>query len=258
MIGNTVSTKIREKLLSLSLTLFQRRPMEKLVNGLHVRYDLNQMQKFEAVLNRIGLSFRQFFSILDFGCGSGRLTRYLFALAPEAQVFGCDVSARSIEECRRKYPHGHFALNDWRPPLGFEGNQFDLVFSYSVFTHLSEHNHKDWLKELSRILKPHGVMVHTTHSYACLTRMAMFSPDALTKYDLCATVDDFIKSAKGYHYVINDKALPEYGLAIISKEYVLDMWSRYSGLRIVEYAEGAIEAYPEGCQDIVIMAKDRA
>ena len=72
------------------------------------RYNLNQLQKFEAVLNRNGRSLRQFASIVEFGCGFGRLTQYLFELVPQAHLFGCDIQSDLVAECRRKYPQGCF------------------------------------------------------------------------------------------------------------------------------------------------------
>ncbi len=106
---------------------------------------MNQLQVFETLLRRHGRSLGQFRSILEFGCGYGRLTRYLFTLAPQAEIFGCDVSARDIAFCSRTYPKGHFSVNQPTPPLHLPDAQFDFIFSYSVFTHLSEANHKDWL-----------------------------------------------------------------------------------------------------------------
>ena len=220
------------------------------------RYNLNQLQKFEAVLNRNSRSLQQFTSILEFGCGFGRLTQYLFELVPQAHVFGCDIQSDLVAECCRKYPQGCFITNDPTPPLNFDDAQFDLIYSYSVFTHLSEPNHAAWLKELARTLSPGGVMLHTTHSYESLRRAEMFSPESLMKYKLPGPVDAFIRSSHSYHYVVNNPSTPEYGLAIISKEYVMTRWSRYSGLTLVDYAEGALESYPEGCHDIVMLVKE--
>lgn len=42
------------------------------IRELSTRYDINQLQKFQAVLERNGFSLSTFSSIRDFGCGSGR------------------------------------------------------------------------------------------------------------------------------------------------------------------------------------------
>ena len=219
-------------------------------------YHINQLQSFEAVLNRNGYSLRQFSSILDFGCGNGRLTRYLFDIVPEARVFGCDVQSDLVAECSRRYPNGGFITNDPTPPLDFDDAQFDLIYSYSVFTHLSESNHAAWLEELAGKLRPGGVMLHTTKSYESLRRMAMFSSESVEKYKLPEPVDAFIQTTHRYHYVVDDPSTPEYGQTIISRDYITTRWPDYTGMELVEYVEGAIEAYWEGCQDIVLLVKN--
>ncbi len=216
---------------------------------------LNQLQVFETVLRQHGRSLRQFRSILEFGCGYGRLTRHLFTLAPQAEIIGCDVSARDIAFCRRAYPTGRFFVNQVAPPLDLPDGQCDLLFSYSVFTHLTEENHKRWLKELARILRPGGVMLHTTHSVLSLRLIELFSPERLPKYGLGGSVEDFAASAAPYHYAQDNPALPEYGMTIISPDYILRHWPVYSGLRVLEHAEGAMMGFPEGCQDVVVLAK---
>lgn len=99
-------------------------------------------------------------------------------------------------------------------------------------------------------------MLHTTHSYEYLNRVAIFSPNSINKYRLPEPVEAFIQLPTRYHYVVDEPATPEYGATIISKEYVMTKWPQYSGLKLCEYAEGAIESYPEGCHDIVILVKE--
>jgi SAM-dependent methyltransferase len=219
------------------------------------RYNLNQLQRFEAVLNRHGRSLRAFPSIFDFGCGDGRLAQYLFTLAPGARVCGSDVRSEVIDACRRKHPQGRFLVNRPTPPLAIEDEAFDLIYSYSVFTHLTEPNHKAWLRELTRMLKPGGVMLHTVHSYEYLRRAAFFSPESLKKYAVVEPPEAFMCAGRDYLYVVEDPAAPEYGYTVMRKEYVLETWPRESGLTLLDYVEGAIESYPEGCQDVVLLAK---
>jgi len=220
------------------------------------RYSINQLQKFEAVLNQNGMSLLQFKSILDFGCGFGRLTQHLFELIPNTRIFGCDTEPHLVATCRKKFPQGTFITNNPTPPLDVNNEVFDLIFSYSVFTHLSESNHAAWLKELAEKLRPGGIMMHTIHSYEALKRLEIFSPESLDKYKLPEPVHSFFQPSDRYHYNVTDVSKPEYGYTIISKDYVMKKWPTYSGLRLVDYAEGAIESYPEGCHDIILLVKE--
>ena len=220
------------------------------------RWNLSQLQVIEAMLNRNGYSLRKFTSILDFGCGYGRLIRHVKELAPNAQICGCDLQSDLLARCHQSIANGTFIINKPTPPLGFPDGAFDFIYSFSVFTHLSEPNHISWLKELAYKLKPGGLMVHTTHGYECLKRLAVFNPDRLAKYELPCAMDEFTIKRICYHYIVDNPQTPEYGYTIISPDYIKKNWEKYSGLRLVEYVEGAIETNPEGCHDLVLLVKD--
>jgi cyclopropane fatty-acyl-phospholipid synthase-like methyltransferase len=215
------------------------------------RYDLNQVQAFEFALRRSGRSLSDCRSILDFGCGDGRLLAHLVRLAPAASICGVDVLPAAVARCRRRFPRCRFEVGPVTPPLRLDGDGFDLILSYSVFTHLSEANHKAWLEELAGLLRPGGVMAHTIHSMTAIERMRWSSPANLEKYALPLTIPE-------YHYAISDPGRPEYGVTIIRREYVERHWPTYSGLDVLAYAEAAVESYPEGCHDIVVLGRGRA
>ena len=218
------------------------------------RYDFCQIQKFEHILNSCDKSLTNFNSVLEFGCGNGRLIQHLINLRPEAEIHGCDILQKCIVQCRRKFPKGNFVRNSIKPPTGFNDNQFDLIYTYSVFTHLTEKNHLAWLQEFARILKPGGVMIHSVKSYQFVRRAKLFSPKYLSKYQLCGSLKEF-EVKYPYHYVMNDTKMPEYGLTIFSKNYIQTKWPDYTKMEIINYSEGLIEAYPEGCHDLVLLIK---
>jgi SAM-dependent methyltransferase len=103
--------------------------------------------------------------ILEWGCGPGRIVRQLERLGRGygAKVSGCDYNRASIAWCASAISEVTFALNELTPPLPFEESVFDMVYSLSVFTHLSEEMHYAWLKENLRVLKHRGLLLFTTH-----------------------------------------------------------------------------------------------
>ena len=105
-------------------------------------------------------------TVLDFGCGCGRVTRYWDEF-PGA-VSGSDVSAKAVEWCRANLPFARFEQNALAPPLVFGDESFDLVYALSVFTHLTAELQLAWRDELRRVLRPGGRLFVTTHgrSYA--------------------------------------------------------------------------------------------
>ena len=218
------------------------------------RYDICQIQRFEQILNSCDKSLTNYNSVLEFGCGNGRLIKHVINLLPEAKVFGSDVLKKCVDYCKRRLPGGNFISNDIKPPIDFIDNQFDLIYTYSVFTHLTEKNHLAWLQEFARILKPGGVMMHSVKSYQFIRRTELFSHINLSKYQLSKPIEE-LESKYPYYYVMDNPKMPEYGLTIISKKYIQTKWPNYTKMKILEYAEGFIEAYPEGCHDLVLLQK---
>jgi len=102
--------------------------------------------------------------ILEWGCGPGRIIRHLKdTIKHNIKLYGSDFNAEAIEWCRTHIEDIEFCVNSDRPPFPFESNFFDCIYAISVFTHLSETAHFEWIKELLRVLKPHGLIIITTH-----------------------------------------------------------------------------------------------
>ena len=92
--------------------------------------------------------------MLDFGCGWGRLTRFLARDVTPDGICGCDTSEAILEVCREHGVPGRFARTDVRPEQLPFGTRFDLIFSFSVFTHISEDAHESCLRALHAAMRP--------------------------------------------------------------------------------------------------------
>ena len=99
--------------------------------------------------------------ILDFGCGWGRLLRLLLKYVPAERLHGVDPWHRSIDLCREHGIPCRLALSDYIPrSLPFEG-PFDLVYAFSVFTHLSEPTARAALATIRRSISERGMLCLT-------------------------------------------------------------------------------------------------
>jgi SAM-dependent methyltransferase len=109
-------------------------------------------------------------SILEWGCGPGRLIRHMEDLLPgyTVEVTGTDYNSRTIDWCKDNLPKYHFALNELMPPLPLGDKTYDVIYCFSVFTHLSEEAQRAWAIELKRRLNPGGLFICTTHGDNCL------------------------------------------------------------------------------------------
>lgn len=120
-------------------------------------------------------------AILEWGCGPARIVRHLPALLPDAAIFGTDYNKNTIEWCRQHIKGVQFDTNELEPPLRYEANRFDLVYAVSIFTHLSEKNHTDWLDELHRIIKPGGLLMFTTQGKAFTAKLSRKEKEVFDK-----------------------------------------------------------------------------
>jgi SAM-dependent methyltransferase len=127
-------------------------------------------ESIRKILSGNGLDLRHVKSILDFGCGCGRVARHWAEL--DCQVAGTDVNRHAVAWCRRNLPFGRFLPNDLAPPLPFEAETFDLVYALSVFTHLETALQRPWMEELLRVTARGGHVIFSTHGLRYLSDLS--------------------------------------------------------------------------------------
>ena len=113
-------------------------------------------------LKRNGFDINEFNSILDFGCGCGRLLRHLTFL-DKTKLYGTDYNDKLIDWCQRNISFAKIDRNNLVPPLIYENEEFDFIYARSVFTHMEEDLQVRWLWEMQRVLRPKGVFYFSTH-----------------------------------------------------------------------------------------------
>jgi SAM-dependent methyltransferase len=99
--------------------------------------------------------------MLDFGCGWGRIPRFLAKDIPAERMSGCDDNRDRIDLCKRLGIPGSFEVSATVPAqLPVEG-PFDLVSAFSVFTHTEEETHLACLRAIHAVMAPGGLAVLT-------------------------------------------------------------------------------------------------
>jgi SAM-dependent methyltransferase len=98
-------------------------------------------------------------TILDLGCGKGKLVDWLSAQGHDA--WGCDFAGSSVSDFE-----ADLAADDRLRPiqpqpyrLPFDDGMFDCVVSSQVLEHVKDH--ESTFREIHRVLKPHGISLHT-------------------------------------------------------------------------------------------------
>jgi SAM-dependent methyltransferase len=114
-----------------------------------------------ALLLEHGSSVEELDALLDWGCGCGRVLRHWADLS-QTGIFGCDINPRMVDWCNEHLPFAEAAVNDLSPPLPYSDSSFELVYAFSVMTHLSEDLQHAWIDECRRVLKPGGHLLFST------------------------------------------------------------------------------------------------
>lgn len=99
-------------------------------------------------------------TILDAGCGSGVVSRYLAEKFPQGKVIGCDASGDRILQASamaRNISNLEFKQSDLLKTV-FESSSFDAVICRYVLEHLKNEDAQVALSELHRCLRPGGII----------------------------------------------------------------------------------------------------
>jgi len=144
----------------------------------------------KAIVKNFGKSFAEFSTIVDWGCGSGRVARHVAAsLEKHSKLIGFDIDAAAVKWANINVGP-YFKMCKAKPPLDQPTASVDLVYAYSVFTHLPADVLMIWVKEMARILKPGGVGLFTILSDRAMIALQCGLPrTALEVWNGCGIFD---------------------------------------------------------------------
>lgn len=185
-----------------------------------LRYAFNQFRIIKELLGHQNINISQLDTILDFGCGYGRILRFFAKDGINAKMYGTDISKGLIEWCRNNIKFGDYHINNSWPPTDFKENTFSLIFAFSVFSHLSEKSHLLWLEELHRLLKPKGLLIFTIWVHPSKTRK--YHEPHFPEYE--KLIQDYEDNKYCYSNLLYNGA-DTYGEALIPITYMKDSWT---------------------------------
>jgi SAM-dependent methyltransferase len=155
--------------------------------GPEVAEPLGGINPYNPHFDRIGIQFRQLciehaglqkkHHILEIGCGTGRIANSLREFIDGGSYHGFDPNARYINHCKEsKYgpqfnfehhdiQHDEYNLNGTINATTFEfpykNRSFDIVVAVAVFNHFRTPWIFQYMRQISRVLKPRGVLLAT-------------------------------------------------------------------------------------------------
>jgi SAM-dependent methyltransferase len=116
--------------------------------------------------------------ILDFACGHGRVLRFLKRDFPEAELTACDLDRGAVDFCAQTF--NARTLYSSADPGDVSLDEYDLIWSGSLFTHLDADHFRAFLHLLVEHLSPSGTLVFTANGEAArgfLERRLSNDPD---------------------------------------------------------------------------------
>jgi len=142
---------------------YDKEPKDSL--GLYGRGNINIFAEYKIKIIESELS-KQPANVLEFGCGTGRNSFFMKKRFPESNIYGCDISVKSLEIANKTNPAVRY--NKIISPADLFGTYkegfFDCIFISNVFHHISINEHQIWLEALFRITTKGGIIFIFEHN----------------------------------------------------------------------------------------------
>ena len=177
---------------------------------------------------------------LDFGCAWGRLLRLLRRIKAleGTEMHGCDLYPHGMDFVRRTVPGVYLSRTQVFPPSMYRNECFDLIYAYSVFSHLSEESHLAWAREYRRLIRPGGTVCVSAQGEKFI-RWCEASPEHFIHKPVPVFLDHGTLErfrAGEFLYVSHDSSMPHYGHAAVPRSYFEEAWGR-AGFKVVAWDE---------------------
>ena len=177
------------------------------------------MRCIDSALFNAGREKRSVRRILDLPSGHGRVMRSFRAAFPNAELTACDLNRSGVDFCAKTFGavpvYSEIDVNRIR----LQG-KFDLIWSGSLLTHLSEEHCREFIRLFDSVLDVGGIMMFTTHG----RRTEDWMTGGHWNYGLSANqIDELLTSyyQNGFGYVDYSDKNPGYGISICTPSFVL-------------------------------------
>lgn len=184
-------------------------------------------------------------NVLDFGVSWGRIIRFWMRDIKPENLHGVDVEERFLTYAKKFVEGPNYTVSNHAPPLSAPGKSLELVYAFSVFSHLPRDLADSWVKEFARVLKPGGIACLTTRPRSHIEQAggsyAEIFKDraaAVAAYD----AGEFVYFPSGGGGSLTPD---KYGEAIIPLAYAEANWS--SDLEVIGLIEGYSKSYLQPC-----------
>jgi SAM-dependent methyltransferase len=192
--------------------------------------------------------------ILDFPCGSARVTRHLRAMFPAAEIGACDLYKGHVDFCSERF--GAVPIMSKENLDDLEVGQWDVIFCGSLLSHLPRPLFWPTVRFMARSLTPDGIAIITLEG-----RHALHVQDHKWKF-LEDNLFDIARNqyaAEGFGFVDYNVDFrtslfgqqENYGIALTSPAWLMKGLQEMDDIRILSFAEREWDDH----QDVVVFGK---
>ncbi len=122
----------------------------------YIESGLRMYNIYKQLADYVG-GFDKLGSVLDFGSGWGRLTRFLLHRIEQRQIWVSDIYADAVAwQSQKLGVNGLVSVTD--PNQFALDMKYSIIFSGSVFSHLPDHLFRAWFRKLYSLLDSHGIL----------------------------------------------------------------------------------------------------
>jgi SAM-dependent methyltransferase len=171
-------------------------------------------------------------SILDFGAGAGRVTRWIKAAFPDSRIHGCDIRGQDMEFLRSSLGVETSTVGTNIDLLTVPG-RYDVIWAGSVITHLPAARSRDLLAKLLTFCNPGGLLAASFHGRYAIERQesgALYIHDEAWQQIKSDYVND------GYGYA-DYEGQPEYGISVCNPLWIIRLVQSMGSARLVLLGE---------------------
>jgi trans-aconitate methyltransferase len=178
---------------------------------------------------------REVRTILDLPCGYGRVLRVLKAAFPAASLTACDLDREGVDFCVET-----FGAKGVYSAVNFDDvaidEQFDLIWSGSLLTHLPERAWKQCLQFYLDHLAPEGVLVFSMHGRYSAETTHFFDWYGMAEENREEIMRGY--NAHGFGYSEYSPGA-QYGMTIAKPAWVLSALEQHRQFTLLYYMERA-------------------
>ena len=187
---------------------------------------------------------------LDFGCGYGRVIRFLVDHVPAHRIWASDVIHEGVDFCASEF--GVHPLYSRADLEALELEPFDFVYAISVLSHLSERNSRAMLRLLGDAIPARGIAMFTTHGDRALENPGLYGAEyGERREEIARAVAAHGMTFLPYGFGSGD----DYGMAWHAREWVEKTVAELHGgaVRLIHFVPHGLDDH----QDVFTFQRDQ-